>query len=256
LTLETAVALSSRGLAVTNLVMCLEYGLAFRRKAFAEGTLFDWAVYRLHSFGLLPIVGGIGSPWVFEFATLVRALAAVALIVSPLSTIALAALFILSVMANLRHQHGRDGADEMALVLCVGLLGYSVLHRDEGLGPLLGPYFITAQVCLCYLISGIAKITSPEWVNGSAVRYIFGTKVYGTPQLTKLVGARIPGLILCWPVIGWETLFPLSLLTPQTAAVFLVLGVMFHLGTACIMGLNSFLLVFLSTYPIVFWVTR
>ena len=49
------------------------------------------------------------------------------------------------------------------------------------------------------------------------------------------------GLVLGWAVIVFEVSFPLVLLTPLSIAIgILAIGVTFYLGSAAVMGLNSF----------------
>ena len=70
---------------------------------------------------------------------------------------------------------------------------------------------------------------------------------------SRLVGvADALYIILGWAVIVFEVSFPLVLLTPLSIAIgILAIGVMFHLGSAAVMGLNSFVWPFPATYACV-----
>lgn len=63
--------------------------------------------------------------------------------------------------------------------------------------------------------------------------------------------------ILSLTVILFECLFPLVLILPKEFVLaFITMGFLFHLGTAIIMGLNSFWFSFVCFYPAVIFFTQ
>jgi hypothetical protein len=84
----------------------------------------------------------------------------------------------------------------------------------------IGPCFVVAQVCLCYFVSGVAKLRTPEWVHGHALGLVLDTRVYGWPAVAALTRGDL-GLAGCWTIVLWESTFPLALLAPPLTAAYL-----------------------------------
>ena len=119
-------------------------------------------------------------------------------------------------------------------------------------------WFIALQSAFSYGIAGSAKAISPVWRDGTGVRDIFRTHIFGQktvfevlrdrPKLARLLGAT---------TIAGEMLFPLVLVAPKRAAQGLLLvGGGFHVGNAFVMGLNRFVWAFIGTYPAVAYCSR
>ncbi|MBA4533831.1 hypothetical protein H1196_14565 [Brevibacillus halotolerans] len=60
-----------------------------------------------------------------------------------------------------KHQHGPDGADQMMMLLCVGMLAY-FLFENTSSWRWAGILFIGGQLMLAYFVSGAAKLISEE----------------------------------------------------------------------------------------------
>jgi hypothetical protein len=149
--------------------------------------------------------------------------------------------------------YGRDGSDQMETVVLAGLCSTLCLFPSRA-APM-GVWFIASQAALAYCASGVSKIRSKPWISGEAAFKIFNTYAYGTPRIASFLlhtpRIRVP---LCWGIIAWECLFPISLLVPERVAwVILLLGILFHAFNAFIMGLNKFFWAFLSTYPAILY---
>lgn len=152
---------------------------------------------------------------------------------------------------------GSDGSDQMITIISVTLAISSVLGADAHLLQA-GTYFIGAQACLAYSAAGIAKLISPVWRNGNAIRGVLSTRAYGVPAVTAAVHkSPVLALALCWGVIAFEVTFVLTPLLPLPAlALLLGTAALFHLCTAAVMGLNGFLWSFLATYPAVIFLNQ
>lgn len=145
---------------------------------------------------------------------------------------------------------GGDGADQMAsIVLIATVLVAPAFPGDVRLA--LGVGFIAAQAVLAYSTSGIAKLISPVWRDGTGLAGILSTVDHGTPALGQWLAPH-PAFskLASWGTITFECAFILVLvLPPPAAAALLVAGLIFHAACAVLMGLNSFLWAFPATYP-------
>jgi hypothetical protein len=148
---------------------------------------------------------------------------------------------------------GRDGADDMSMVVAITLAVAFVGRRDSAvLRAALG--FLALQLCLCYATAGVSKLLGPRWRSGSALTGIMGTKSYGNPRVAALLRPRSRALVISWLVIVGEMGFPVAVLVggPIGAAALLA-GALFQVTLAFVMGLNRFVPWFLSCYPATFW---
>jgi hypothetical protein len=162
----------------------------------------------------------------------------------------LAALALSSVVFLARNIVGCDGSDQMGLVVLVGLTVY--LLTSDTFIQRVALLFIAGQALLSYTVAGGAKLLSPKWRQGSALREIMNTRTYGAVSLAVRI-ERLPRtaqVLLSWSIIGLETGFAIVLFLPWPWC-FAVLGcgLLFHLATALSMGLNTFMWSFAATYP-------
>jgi hypothetical protein len=153
------------------------------------------------------------------------------------------------VLLSMRSRFGGDGADQMSLVTFAALaLAFGIGYQQADVLVL---WFLTAQACLAYFTAGVAKLVSSSWRSGTALPEILATHAYGHPWGAKILSRR-PHVSqsLCWSVILLECAFPLVLLgIDRLTYGLLVGGALFHLGTAILMRLNTFLWAFVATYP-------
>jgi hypothetical protein len=254
---SAALQVSEALCAAVMLVMSAEYISASRARAMDTGTLLDWDIYALqpgwHFRGsrgkLLRRLYGVRG---FICINVVRMVLSVLLLVFPPAArgAPLVGLFALSCLINVRHAHGRDGADEMAMIVLVGLLAYRVADQRDA-WRWAGIAFVSAQVTLAYLVSGVAKLISSEWRSGTALPGIMATEIYGHRHAERALGHRAVAFLTAWATMLWEAGFVLYWVTPEPwAYAWLGAGVAFHVGTALGMGLNTFLLAFLAGYPL------
>lgn len=159
-------------------------------------------------------------------------------------------VFALSVLFGIRNPYGLDGAHQLSLIIFGGLLLASVFPVGS-LAHQLSVLFIAAQAVLAYLLSGLSKLSSPTWREGRALTGILGTNMYGHKWFhERLVQYPRLDTLGCWSVMLFECSFPLVLLIDLQYGILLLLGgLVFHLSTAVLMGLNGFVLAFASTYP-------
>jgi hypothetical protein len=163
-----------------------------------------------------------------------------------------AAMLVQLLLMKRRSVYGLDGADQMFAVVFLGLAVYELMPTGS-VASAAGLVYIGAQVVLAYLIAGTAKLRGPSWRDGTAIAGILSTKIYGNAFAAGLLhGRAVLGRIVCWSVIAFETTFVAALFVDRpTLWVMLGMGVLFHGGIAAVMGLNSFFLAFVATYPAV-----
>jgi hypothetical protein len=114
--------------------------------------------------------------------------------------------------------------------------------------------YLAAQVALSYAMAGWAKLANGHWRRGEALRDVFAYSVYPVSEALRGWAGR-PRLlfVLSWTVMLFEALFPLSLAHETTLQIALATALLFHLGNACVFGLNRFLWIWLAGYPSLFW---
>jgi len=117
-------------------------------------------------------------------------------------------------------------------------------------------YFIAAQALLSYFAAGISKISNAKWREGSALQSILNTATYGHVRAAALLNRR-PWLggFVGWSVIFVELVFPVALIAPPGVLIALLFaGAMLHLGTAVLIGLDTFFWAFTATFPAIIFV--
>ena len=154
-----------------------------------------------------------------------------------------------------RTRFGGDGADQMGMVVAIGvvLMSAGLTLKDPPLAWC-GVFAIAGQAALAYPAAGIAKLVSPLWRAGTALPAIMNTQSYGHQGAAQLASSRpVFSRSLCWLIILAESLFPvIFLLPPALVIASLACFAAFHWANAYFMGLNAFVWSFLATYPSVF----
>ncbi|MBS0262978.1 MAG: hypothetical protein JSS02_13620 [Planctomycetes bacterium] len=173
-----------------------------------------------------------------------------ALLCFPLNGALLACAAILHLIQMKRHHLSFDGADEMVLV-CLTALAVGSLGNSESAAAL----FIAAEAALAYFVAGIYKAASPYWKRGLALLLITRTRLFGQQRLSQAL-QRHPRITAALELIfvSWEVIFPVALIVPpRILFVFLMVGLLFHLSCAWVMGLNTFVWAFAATYPCIYF---
>lgn len=260
---EKAVWMTTVMVLFCTFFMSIEYLLSWKRGKFNEETFFAWSVtqskpgwiyrgWRLLLLNRLFDRKGFGTLIVLRLILVSIAFACLGGELIYL-TCCFALLAGISCLLNIRHFQGKDGADESIMVLLFGLTTYYLIGPTAYL-RFAGIAFIVAQISLSYFISGYYKIKSKTWRSGKAIQNVLATRIYGQPSLVFTMKNRYIAIFACWIVVIWELTFPLIFVIASPFAFFwLFMGVFFHLAMACIMGLNTFMMSFLSSYPLFFF---
>jgi antimicrobial peptide system SdpB family protein len=108
--------------------------------------------------------------------------------------------------------------------------------------------FIRLQVAVIYFHAATAKFGVPEWLNGTAVYYWFGSSTLGMPNwlhpiFDPLLNSAACVLAITWGTMLLEILLVLGLLADtRYRRPLLKLGLIFHAGIAVVFSLSSFML--------------
>jgi hypothetical protein len=186
-----------------------------------------------------------------------RVAGSIALVASALRgevTLTILVLLVAVVLSNIRSAYGGDGADQMITIVLAGLAITRVSPAGHA-AHVFAMWFITLQLIASYFIAGVAKIVSSDWQTGSGLVGILATESYGSRTLTDFTRSHMSiAQLTSWGVIAFETGFILVLvLPPALAAIFFAAGAIFHISTALVMSLNTFLFSFLAAYPIAWY---
>ena len=169
---------------------------------------------------------------------------------------AVAVMLAVHLLFLFRNQYGLDGSDQMMLLVLAALFMYQ-LHPTSGMLTIVFG-FLTGQLIVSYLTSGVAKAISPVWRSGAAIVGILSTDSYGSRLLAGFLHRHHwAAVAVCWGVLGYECCGPLvALINPTAALGFMVVGATMHLAIGICMGLNVFFWSFTATYPALYYVSQ
>jgi hypothetical protein len=240
------------------------------RPIYADDGLLSWQVLQVgRPRALVPQVQGLVErlfrPRAYMELLVVKLVTALALVavslMNPDARIATGllavALLVQLLLMKRRSVYGLDGADQMYVVVFLGLAVYEFMPQGS-LASAAGLIYIGAQTVLSYLIAGCVKIAGPSWRDGTAIGGIMTTKIYGNSAAAAVLQGRATlGLIACWLVITFEITFVAALFVDRRIMwVMLAAGVLFHAANTALMGLNSFFVAFVASYPAVAYVNE
>jgi hypothetical protein len=252
-TAQDALALCGLLSGVSGLICTTE--LLALRSEFQCAGYFDWQVIRLQP--LPQLLSWLTSEFDWVMPVLwIRLVACLVLIASVIvGAYILTGLLVLviglSIVALMfRLGFGTDGSDQMDFVVASGV-GLGLLWPSPH-AAVFATIFIAGQSILAYTTSGTSKMFGKRWRSGKALLGILTSRMYGRSGLHHLL--QFPGisLALAWAVMLLQISAPAVILLPPQAAVLLVSALFcFHMATAILMGLNTFVFSFASPIPAV-----
>jgi hypothetical protein len=143
-----------------------------------------------------------------------------------------------------------DGAEHLMTSTSLVLGATFLLESTPALEAAL--VFVAVQALLEYASAGWTKLRAWQgWSSGLYLTQVFSSGNYGHPRVAALVKAHpLLGGTLSRAVIALEILVPCAPVLPAPLSEILLLAALtFHLATAGIMGLNTFVWAFPATYP-------
>jgi len=222
------------------------------RRAFADDGIWRWSTLSAELRPLRRLLAY--RPFV---ALLVCRLACAALLLVGVHGPVAPALWVMTVLVNLRFRGTYNGgSDLMTMVVLTGLVVAHLGHRSPVVvgGALL---YVAAQATLSYLVSGVAKMRNPEWRRGHALAAFVARPDFAVPPRVRwALGGDPRATAASWAVMTFECTFPLALAGVRIAWVFVALAVVFHLANIAVFGLNRFLLAWAASWPAVIFAAR
>ena len=176
---------------------------------------------------------------------------------NPQLTVALILLITgLGFILSWRNTYSNNGADQLANIILIAV-SISTLEGEGSVIKTLSIIFIACQSQLSYLTSGFFKFLEKDWRNGTSLKGIFSTEVFGHPLVKRIMDRRpLSYKIVSTAIIYGELTLGCSMFFPSRITLaLLVAGAIFHFLTAVIMGLNGFFWVFVATYPSVYFLS-
>ena len=104
------------------------------------------------------------------------------------------------------------------------------------------------QIALIYLSTGLWKLYSPSWRDGSALHYIFNNNVFHRFPLEIPLEWEWMLTLGTYATLAWEIGFAFGLCFKATRALVLVVGVLMHMGMALAIEVGPFSFVMLAAY--------
>jgi uncharacterized membrane protein (DUF485 family) len=253
-----AIAWTARICCVARAISLFE--LARERREMEEGGILNWSLSGLTDYESQPafrfrierITARLPQSF-FTASLFLDACVVTVLFVFPTNPFLLFAAAFCLVLQMKRQYLSYDGADEMTL-LCLVALGFGVAIGK----PAYSALFIACEVCLAYCVAGIYKAASPYWKQGRALQLVTRTQLFGQQKVARLLQRnRRMTSIFELAFVLWESVFLIVLfVNPDCMGAMLLVGLVFHIACAWVMGLNTFLWAFAATYPCILFANQ
>lgn len=166
----------------------------------------------------------------------------------------LVSLVVCQLYYNRRFQRVLTNADNMNLIVLAGVTvgavpGASETLRNVALG------FVAFQSLLAYGATGVDKLLSVNWRNGTRLIQVFQDSSHRFALLGQLFADRpFVAKYVSRSIIAGEVLFPICVLLPtEGLMIALAAGLVFHVAIGVIMGLPMFFWAFAATYPALYF---
>jgi hypothetical protein len=148
------------------------------------------------------------------------------------------------------------GSDYMTALVMLSCCIHAVLPNSLSVGKICLIY-LGLQTVLSYFISGLVKVRSNKWRNGSALTLFLLESNYVVPLNAKLLVERpLVAKVASWVIIVFECTFPLVFISPRFVIFYLSVAMAFHVANFYLFGLNRFFWAWISAYPALIWAVR
>ncbi|MGQ0736395.1 MAG: HTTM domain-containing protein [Acidobacteriota bacterium] len=104
------------------------------------------------------------------------------------------------------------------------------------------------QIALIYLSSGLWKLQSPPWRDGSTLHYVLNTNVFHRFPIAYGPAWDWVFTTVTYVTLFWELAFAFAILFTPTRRLALIAGVLMHLGMLATLSIGPFSLVMLAAY--------
>jgi hypothetical protein len=219
-------------------------------------TYKKWMMYRW----IAPIYNILFDYPNYVFLVIIQLLVAILMIshlFTNLSLFFVIIILVVHILSHLRNRYGMNGSDQLQIIIFASLSTFYITSATNG-DPILlksSIFFLALQTIISYFMSGLAKLASPVWRNGTAIAGIMNTESFGNKVFAQiLINNPLLSKLICYWVILFECVFPILIFMGVNTTMFVLLnGILFHLSTAILMRFNSFLWSFIATYPSLFF---
>jgi hypothetical protein len=246
-----AIFLSEKLVALALLLQAVE--LIVRRKEFSETGIFRWSIVKEEFPKLVRApLSLLFSERSFMIVLRLQILCVLGALITSRPDF-IVALWPLTFLIALRFRGGfNGGADAMTMTVLTGLSIAALFpdHAAVGLG------YIAFQTCFSYWRSGFEKARRKEWRSGESLKRLARSRYYGAPKSASVFQHSGFAILATWFMLGFELTFPLAILIPATATIYLTVGALFHLANIYLFGLNRFFWAWLAAYPAVWFIGR
>lgn len=232
-------------------------------KHFGAGRIFDWTVLRTRAPSFVDGVSAVlldrlmmkrGVSFVFFARLAAAAYLAISVLANRGALMAATVVLAASLYLNVRAPYGLDGSDQMSALLFVAITISQLGARSPSIAVVC-LWFLAVQGCLSYASAGIAKLASPVWRRGHAIHLIIDTEGYGSALPARMARCHPnTARAITWGTILFECMFVGALfLGPTGAFILAIWAALFHIATALVMGLNTFVWAFLAVHPAIIY---
>ncbi len=114
-----------------------------------------------------------------------------------------------------------------------------------------GTLAIIIQIQLVYLIAGIAKLNSNDWLNGTSVLQLNNIEHFNLFSFS-FIATGFMGYFINYFVLLYQLLFPVLIWIENVKKPLVLLGILMHLYIAFVTGLVSFGIIMIIAY-VFFW---
>ena len=112
----------------------------------------------------------------------------------------------------------------------------------------LAVYSILIQLCVIYIVSGLHKVHSDAWFNGSATYYILNTVPYCSPIANNFKDSPLFVVLSTYYTLFFELFFWILIWLKPTKKLMIFSGVGLHLSIYLLMMLYDFQILFIFVY--------
>ena len=196
------------------------------------------------------------QPQGYRWQLWLRAVLALVLMIQGASLLLMLGLFAGTVLLLVRWRGAfNGGSDFMSLVAVTGMLIAQIVAvwAGRGWGWAMGLSYIAIYTLSSYFVSGWIKLLQPEWRNGQALTVFLDGGLYGPLPPDSIFRRPRVAWVCSWAFILWESVFPLVLLNPQWALLFICIAVGFHFLVFWFFGLNRFFWAWLTNLTAVWF---
>lgn len=159
-------------------------------------------------------------------------------------------LFLSTLLIAMRWRGAFNGGSDAMTLMILSAVTVAGFCKDSPIVVQACLWYMAVNLCLSYFLAGLAKIKYQGWRQGTLLPAFLESSIYQIPSgfLNALSGS--PAKVLAsWGILLYELSFPIALLRPELAFVYMGLGVLFHLVNFHFFGLNRFFFAWIAAYP-------